>query len=118
MDEIGKSLGAPVALRLADRVIDVYPVRLKDWPDFAPVLFALEMENLHEVHFFGDGPIAFHKALQIVLRLEEIPEIVIEITQAEFKRLRDLVIQQNELDFTRLHKKVEAYSGKGDPKNV
>lgn len=107
MDGITNASSKAVPLRIGDKVADIHPIRLRDWPEFAPVLFALEMENLHEVHSFIDGPGALFTALKLLCRKEELPDTFDDMTQSEYHSLREIIIKQNELDFDKLHKKIE-----------
>ncbi len=117
MGDTSSALGNCAAFRVGNKVVDIYPVRLKDWPEFVPALFAFEMENLHEIHYFSDLAEAFFSGLRIVTRTsseQALSDIFDDIEQSHYSELRKLIIQQNDLNFERLREKINNIS-KGAP---
>ena len=104
-EETRKLLGKSFPLRIGDQVKDLHPVLLKDWPDFKDVAWVLDIETLHELFFYIDAPEALDKAIKIICRVEEVPEMFGEMSQLEYESLRSISLAQNRLDFKALLKK-------------
>ncbi len=118
MSEGQKILGITMPIVVAGRKIDIYPVRLKDWGEFGKHVRVIELESLQEIYFYSDAPTSLDHVLRIVTRTppeEETPSMFGDMTQLEYKKLREIVMEQNELDFSYLDKIQENKSKKAEP---
>jgi hypothetical protein len=104
--QIKRILGLNAPFRIGTRAVELYPVRLKDWVDFRKCAALLEEETLYGLFSYLDGEEALENVFKIICRTEEVPEIFSDMTQADYERFRNIVIEQNDLNFKEVKKKL------------
>lgn len=102
-----KLLGQPFPLRIGDRVSDLQPIRVIDWPRFARVSWVFDIPRLQEIYAYKDAYESLDEALKVITRQEAVPECYADMTQKHYAELRNIVTQQNDLDFEFLHQKMD-----------
>lgn len=105
-----KILGLSMPFKVGTRVVEIHPVLLKDWKTFSKTVGVFEMRTLYELFSYSDAPGIFEKGLKIVCRLNEddpLPELFNEMTQADYERLRAMIIEQNDLNFEEMQEVVK-----------
>ena len=55
MERVNTMLGVEHPFRIGDSIIDLYPVKLRDWEKFSETLAALELETLYQVYSYKDA---------------------------------------------------------------
>jgi tryptophan 2,3-dioxygenase len=99
MENVSKFLGKPTDFRVLDKIIDLYPVKLRNWPEFSEVLFVLKLESLQEIYQYIDAPQALEKVFKIVTRMDLLHDLYYDMTEADYQTFREKVINQNGLNF-------------------
>ena len=108
--------------RIGNTVIDLHPIRLKDWPDASKLMYLLSFESLADIAYIA-GIEGLKTLIDIVARASELPEgkrdhftVLDDITDSDFKWLRQIISAQNDINMDRLLDQVAKISG--NPKNV
>jgi hypothetical protein len=103
--------GVTTEFQVNTRKVELHPVMVRDWIEFSKNLFILENETLYEIFRYTDGPGFLWEVIKLVCRVEEVPELFKEMTQLDYLRFRNTVLEQNDLDFeevfNRSRKKIE-----------
>lgn len=99
MEDLKKILGVVMPFQMGEHKVDLYPIRVKDWPEFSANVVALTLERLQDIFKFADGYDRLIKCIGIITRKDPIHEMFYDMTQADYTRFRDVVISQNDLDF-------------------
>lgn len=94
-----KILGLSMPFKVNNRQVEVHPVLLRDWTKFARVVGVFDLESLQDIFFYNDAPEFLFEAIKLVCKSEEVPELFYDMTQADYERFRNLVMEQNGLDF-------------------
>ena len=98
MEEVKKILGTVQELRVGSKVVDLYPLRLNDWPKFAENFEAIRPKRLQDIFKYIDAPDALQEIFKLVTRKDPLPELYFDMTQKEYADFRMKVIGQNDLD--------------------
>lgn len=121
MERVNTMLGVEHPYRIGDSIIDLYPVKLRDWEKFSETLAALELETLYQVYSYKDAIDKFIECIKIAGRREDVPDCLYEIDEKQYEEIRQIIIDQNNLDFDFLKKKQQELAksivGHGDSKN-
>ncbi len=115
MDEDKSILGIAMPFQIGEHKIDLYPIRLKDWVNFRECVFVLMFDSLHKIYQYNDLPEALNDCIKIVTRQDEVPKMFEDMTERDYKRFRDIVIQQNDLNFEDLRKLGKDSKNAGGP---
>jgi hypothetical protein len=115
MSEFDKMVGVVLPFQIGTRRKEICPVKLKDWPAFGKCVSIFDLEALQDIHRYADGPETLIQALKIVTNCgmdDPLDPLFDDMTQADYKKLREMIICQNELDFEYLHKVEEQKNSK------
>mgnify|MGYP000592364899 CR=1 FL=1 len=109
------SLARPRALRIGNAVVDIYPIRIKDWPEASKVIYILDFESLADIAYL-QGIDSLRTLALIAARSEEsertdLVELIDSITNDEYRELRATLMEQNDIDMERLHSKLAKLTG-------
>lgn len=117
---VDAAVGKGAEWRIKSTVIDLYPIRLKDWPDASKLLYLLNFDSLADIAYMGltDSLVTL---LHIAARYDELEskdqfEVLQDMTDADYKWARNLLSAQNDIDMDRLMEKISKISG--DRKNA
>lgn len=121
MERVNTMLGVEHPFRIGDSIIDLYPVKLRDWEKFSETLAALELETLYQVYSYKDAIDKFIECIKIVGRRADVPDCLYDIDDKQYEELRRIIIEQNNLDFDFLKRKQQELAksivGHSDSKN-
>lgn len=117
---VAAAVGKGDEWRIKNTVIDLYPIRLKDWPDASKLLFLLNFDSLADIAYTQSTD-ALVALIHIAARYEELEtktqfEAIQDMTDTDYKWLRNLLSAQNDIDMDRLADKIAKISG--DRKNA
>lgn len=117
---IENATGGSQELRIGNIVIDLYPIRLRDWIEASKLLYILNWDSLADVAYVG-GLDILKDLVRVAARASEKSdnsnlEALESMTDKDFKWLKQIMSAQNDIDMERLLDKVSKISGK--PKNV
>ena len=120
-DQIGKAVGASESLRIGNTVIDIYPIRLEDWPDASTLMYLLHFESLSDIGYVKKTE-ELEDLIRIAARAKELPNtehlaIIKKLIDPEYKVLLKIMKSQNDIDMDRLIASVSKVTG-GRSKNV
>lgn len=105
-----------ILYRIGNRCIDLYPIRIRDWTDASKLIYVLSFESLADV--------AYLKALEtlvdlvkIAARAETLPdqsvfEMLDDMTDQDYKNLKQILTKQNDIDMKRVMNDVSRITGR------
>ena len=97
--------GMSTDFQVGTRVVELHPVLVKDWPEFSKNLFILEHETLYEIFMYGDGSEILWETVKVICRTKEVPPLFEELTQLDYRRFREIVLEQNDINFEEVRDK-------------
>lgn len=102
MDDLEKSLGLPKHWDIrkdSGEVLSIklFPVVLDDWPRFMETIGILNLDSLHSIYSYTDGNDMLLKLISIVSRREDIADISKNMNAGDYKKFREIVTGQNDL---------------------
>lgn len=109
---MNKILGVMMMFKLGERAVEIWPVRLKDWSEFSLCVNLFRWDRLHKIFTYPDASEVLAIAFKILTRGAEHEDLLNNMTQLDYSNLRQLIIDQNDLNFDELFGKDKDAKGK------
>lgn len=103
-----------VAFRVGNRVIDLYPIRLRDWPEASKLIYILRFTSLADIAYLQSFD-SLKQLFKVAARLDDVNDerlnLLNDMTDKEYKIARSVMTQQNDIDMERVMKDVSRLTG-------
>ena len=102
--------------RIGYKVIDLVPIRLRDWPEASKLIFTLRFDSLADLAYLQSTD-SLVKLIKVAARHEEIEDETVfdmlnDMTDKDYKILKRIMTQQNDIDMERVLKDVSRITGR------
>lgn len=104
-----------VAFRVGNRVLDLYPIRLRDWPAASKLIYILRFTSLADIAYLQSFD-TLKNMFRVAARIDDINDerlaLLEEMTDKEYKIARSVMTKQNDIDMDRVTKEVSRLTGR------
>lgn len=104
-----------VPLRVGNRVIDLYPIRLRDWPEASKLIYILRFPSLADIAYLQSFE-TLKNMFKVAARLDDVNDerlgLLEDLTDKEYKVARSIMTKQNDIDMERVMKDVSRLTGR------
>lgn len=112
---VDAAVGKGAEWRIKNTVIDLYPIRLKDWPDASKLLYLLSFDSLADIAYTGSTD-SLVTLIHIAARYDEQEsktqfDALADLVDWDYKGFRNIISSQNDIDMERLLNQISKLSG-------
>lgn len=104
-----------VPFRVGNRVLDLYPIRLRDWPTASKLIYLLRFTSLADIAYLQSFD-TLKNLFRVAARIENIDDdrlsLLEDMTDKEYKIARSVMTKQNDIDMDRVMKDVSRITGR------